>query len=199
MVLRLGEFGRQKAVPKRQFLPIKSSANFNSFDLCFLRLLSSLLKELKAICIGTVTEWASSGPRLASRWQSSWELVSFTREASLPVLLVPCSSLAKKSASYYRRIYVTNIRQVLYIVVLREIEALHFYLLLYLLFQPRVENKCALRVCSPPGFSNETLFGGLVLLSFFICPWKGKLIRPVGSIWGPFWMEKNRAGEQLLE
>lgn len=32
----------------------------------------------------------------------------------------------------------------------------------------KVEKKCALRVRSPPGFSNETFFGGLVFMSFFI-------------------------------
>lgn len=81
-------------------------------------------------------------------------------------MLVPSTSLAKIRASNYRKIYVKYIRQVLCILVSREVEVLHFYLLLYLLFQPRVEKKCALRVRSPPGFSNETLFGELVFLSF---------------------------------
>lgn len=57
MDLCLGEFGRHKAVPKKHFLPIKSSANFSSPDLWFLRLLSSLLKKLQAILRGVTVEW----------------------------------------------------------------------------------------------------------------------------------------------
>lgn len=208
MDLRLGEFGRQKAVPKRQFLPIKSPASLYTFDLCFLRLLSSLLKELKAISTGAVTEWATSGARLTFRSQSSWEVVSFTCEVSPPDASVSCSSLAQTSASNYRKVYVTYIShgRVLYSVVLRggRVQVLHLYLLLYLMLQPRVEKKCAMWVRNLPRSSSEILLWGLVFLLFFVlfwffCPWKRKSIRPVGSMWRLFCVGKTRTGEQFLE
>lgn len=163
MDLRLGEFGRQKAVPERQFLPIESSANFNSFDLCFLMLLSSLLKELKAISTGAAIEWATSGARPASRVAGSF--VSFTCEVSLPVSLVSCTSSAQTSASNYRKLCdIHESRLGFGHCGFNGDQAQGLNLLPYLLLQPRVEKKCAVWVYNPPGFSDET---SLVWFGFF--------------------------------